>query len=90
MINEYLTEIWLIIGVICIIAEFFAIPNIGFLFFGFGALLNALIIYNYPLISLTNQITLFGLISLIWFCILYYPLKNTYIAKLLLMKTIPI
>jgi len=76
MINEYLTEIWLIIGVICVVMEFFAIPNIGFLFFGFGALSNALIMYNYPLISLTNQVTFFGLLSLIWFCILYYPLKK--------------
>ncbi|HJD61800.1 MAG TPA: NfeD family protein [Rickettsia endosymbiont of Columbicola hoogstraali] len=81
MINEYLTEIWLIIGVICIIAEFFTIPNIGFLFFGFGALLNALIIYHYPLINLTNQITIFGLLSLIWFCILYYPLKKYVYSK---------
>lgn len=76
MINNYLTEIWLIIGLTCIIVEFLAIPNIGFLFFGFGALSNALITYNYPLINLKSQITIFGLFSLIWFCILYYPLKK--------------
>ncbi|ABV84599.1 MULTISPECIES: NfeD family protein [spotted fever group] len=76
MINNYLTEIWLIIGIICIVVEFFAVPSIGFLFFGLGALSNTLVVYNYPLVSLTNQITFFGILSLIWFCILYYPLKK--------------
>ncbi|GAA5252878.1 NfeD family protein [Candidatus Rickettsia kedanie] len=76
MINNYLTEIWLIIGIICVVVEFFAVPNIGFLFFGFGALSNTLVVYNCPLVSLTNQITFFGILSLIWFCILYYPLKK--------------
>ncbi|AAY61882.1 NfeD family protein [Rickettsia felis] len=76
MINNYLTEIWLIIGIICVVVEFFAVPNIGFLFFGLGALSNTLVVYNYPLVSLTNQITFFGILSLIWFCILYYPLKK--------------
>jgi len=81
MINNYLTEIWLIIGIICLIIEFFAVPSIGFLFLGFGALSNALIIYNNSLINLTNQITFFGLLSLIWFCILYYPLKKYVYCK---------
>ncbi|ABV74678.1 hypothetical protein A1C_01835 [Rickettsia akari str. Hartford] len=76
MINNYLTEIWLIIGIICVVVEFFAVPNIGFLFFGLGALSKTLVVYNYPLVSLTNQITFFGILSLIWFCILYYPLKK--------------
>ncbi|MCC8467916.1 MAG: NfeD family protein [Rickettsia endosymbiont of Eriopis connexa] len=76
MINNYLTEIWLIIGIICVVVEFFAVPSIGFLFFGLGALSNTLVVYNYPLVSLTNQITFFGILSLIWFCILYYPLKK--------------
>ncbi len=76
MINNYLTEIWLIIGIIYVIVEFFAVPSIGFLFFGLGALSNTLMVYNYPLVSLTNQITFFGILSLVWFCILYYPLKK--------------
>ncbi|MGL4226239.1 MAG: NfeD family protein [Rickettsia sp.] len=75
MINNYLTEIWLIIGIICVAIEFFAAPSIGFLFFGFGALSNALVVYNYD-INLQNQITIFGILSLIWFCVLYYPLKK--------------
>ncbi|BDU60335.1 hypothetical protein FLA4_07450 [Candidatus Rickettsia kotlanii] len=76
MINNYLTEIWLITGIICIVVEFFAVSSIGFLFFGLGALSNTLVVYNYPLVSLTNQITFFGILSLIWFCILYYHLKK--------------
>ena len=76
MINNYLTEIWLIIGIICLVVECVAVPSIGFLFFGLGALSNTLVVYNYPLVGLTNQITLFGILSLIWFCILYYPLKK--------------
>gem|GEM_PF-2117163 len=80
MINNYLTEIWLIIGIICVAIEFFAVPSIGFLFFGFGALSNALVVYNYD-INLQNQITIFGILSLIWFCVLYYPLKKYVFSK---------
>ncbi|MFY9589685.1 NfeD family protein [Rickettsia endosymbiont of Halotydeus destructor] len=75
MFNISLTELWLIIGVICFIIEFFATPNIGFLFFGFGALSNTIIIHNYPIL-LKEQITIFGLISLLWFIILWRPLKK--------------
>ncbi|AFE49917.1 NfeD family protein [Rickettsia prowazekii] len=78
MINNYLNEIWLIIGIICILVECYIVQNMGFLFLGLGALSNSLFVYNKPLVifTLTNQITFFGLFSLVWFCILYYPLKK--------------
>lgn len=70
-----ISEIWLLIGIICLIIEFTAIPNIGFLFFGFGALSNAILIYNYPL-DFKSQIIIFGLMSFIWFAILWPFLKK--------------
>lgn len=73
--NNYLTEIWLIIGIICLVIEFFAVLSIGFLFLGLGALSNTPVVYNYD-INLQNQITIFGILSLIWFSILYLPLKK--------------
>ncbi|WP_041405227.1 NfeD family protein [Rickettsia canadensis] len=75
MIHNYLTEIWLIIGIICVVIEFFTVPSIGFLFLGLGALSNTLVVYNYD-INLQNQIMIFGILSLIWFSILYLPLKK--------------
>ncbi|MCC8369283.1 MAG: NfeD family protein [Rickettsia endosymbiont of Oxypoda opaca] len=79
MFSITLTELWLIIGVICFIIEFGAAPNIGFLFFGFGALSNAIITYNYPIL-LKEQLTIFGLLSLLWFIMLWRPIKK-YIYK---------
>ncbi|AAU03725.1 rickettsial conserved hypothetical protein [Rickettsia typhi str. Wilmington] len=76
MINNSLNEIWLIIGIICILVECYIVQNIGFLFLGLGALSNSLVVYNNPLVTLINQITFFGVFSLLWFCILYFPLKK--------------
>jgi membrane protein implicated in regulation of membrane protease activity len=75
MFGISLIELWLIIGVMFLVIEFIAAPNIGFLFFGFGALSNAILIYNYPIL-LKGQITIFGLLSLIWFVVLWWPLKK--------------
>lgn len=67
-------EIWLVLGVICILIEFSAISGIGFLFAGFGALTNAILIYNFPE-SKDYQIISFGILSLLWFLLLWWPLK---------------
>ncbi|WP_347938574.1 NfeD family protein [Rickettsia oklahomensis] len=75
MINNYPTNIWLIIGLICLVIELFTVSSIVFLFFGLGALSNTLMVYNYN-INLQNQIMIFSILSLIWFIILYLPLKK--------------
>ena len=38
-------EIWLALGIICILAELAAIPGIGLLFIGLGALSTSILIY---------------------------------------------
>lgn len=72
--NITLVELWLIAGIICIIIEFFKLPNIGFLFLGLGALSNTILLSNYPYF-LKYQLITFGLISFFWFVILWWPLK---------------
>lgn len=67
-------EIWLAIGVALILIEF-TVPGIGFLFLGFGCISNAILIYNVPEI-IHYQFASAGIISLIWFLILWWPLKT--------------
>lgn len=69
-----LVQLWLIIGIIFIVIEFVKLPNIGFLFLGLGALSNAILLSNYPYF-LQYQLIAFGLISFLWFAILWWPLK---------------
>lgn len=66
--------IWLIIGFVCLIIEF-KLPTIGFLFLGLGGLTNAVLVSSYPP-CLDYQFVCFGLVSLAWFIILWYPLKK--------------
>jgi membrane protein implicated in regulation of membrane protease activity len=67
-------EIWLLVGVIFILIEFSTIPGIGFLFVGFGSLSNAILIYNYPQLA-EYHIAAVGILSMLWFLILWWPLK---------------
>ncbi len=73
-------EIWLIIGIVCIIIEFSKVPGIGFLFLGLGALTSSALISSYPEI-IDYQIATFGLISLAWFLALWWPLKKFVYGK---------
>ena len=77
MINLGITpiEIWLGIGIIFILLEFTAVPGIGFLFVGFGAILSSIIYYYYPLLQ-QYQITTLGFSTLTCFLILWWPLKT--------------
>ncbi|KAF8818460.1 NfeD family protein [Rickettsia endosymbiont of Cardiosporidium cionae] len=62
-------KIWLIIGVIFIILEFFVIQSVGLLFLGFGSLSIA-IISEYFSICYIYQIVIFSILSLVWLIIL--------------------
>ena len=73
-------EIWLLIGIALILIEFSTIPGIGFLFVGFGCLSTAILIYYYPLI-IQYQLVALGLFSLLWFLLLWWPLKRYVYGK---------
>lgn len=73
--NICAVETWLAVGIICIIIEFSQIPGIGFFFLGLGALTTSALISSYLEIS-DYQIATFGLISLTWFLVLWWPLKK--------------
>jgi membrane protein implicated in regulation of membrane protease activity len=67
-------EIWLVVGVIFILAEFTAVPGIGLLFIGLGALSASISMYYLPSLA-SYQVASVGLLSLAWFLVLWWPLK---------------
>lgn len=73
-------EVWLIIGVVFIVIEFSTIPGIGFLFLALGSLTNSILLSSYPEIA-QYQIATFGIGSLLWFLILWWPLKKFVYGK---------
>lgn len=75
MINISPVELWLLVGCICLIAEFTNLPGIGLLFLGLGSLTTSIFIYNYPR-YIDYQLATVGLISLLWLIILWWPLKK--------------
>lgn len=70
---------WLVLGIIFIIIEVFAIPGIGFLFAGLGAItLGALLTFDLMFASgWTEHIAYFFFFTTVWAVILWVPLKNT-------------
>lgn len=71
-------NIWLIIGVACLLLEVMAIPGIGFLFAGLGALLlGGLLTFGFITASeLTDQLVYFLFFTAVWWGILWQPLKR--------------
>ena len=69
------TEIWLLVGIILIILEFSQLPGIGFLFLGFGAISVSVITNYWQQETLLTQFAYFGISSLFWFIVLWYPIK---------------
>lgn len=72
-------ELLVLIGMITIVIEMFFMPGLGFLFFGMGCLTTAGIICYFPNM-LDYQYILIGGMSVIWFTLLWKPLKH-YIHK---------
>ena len=70
-----LPQLWLLFGIVLIILEFSLLTGIGFLFIGLGAVSNAVIISYLGQSSLFSQLGYFGIMSLLWFLLLWYPLK---------------
>ena len=72
-------ELWLVLGTVFLIIEL-QVSGIGFLFLGLGSLSNAALIYIYPILSQYHYSS-FGLLSFLWFIILWWPLKRYMQAK---------
>ncbi len=69
------TMLWLLCGIILIILEFSQLPGIGFLFLGFGAISTSIITNYWQGETLLAQFSYFGIFSLFWFILLWYPLR---------------
>lgn len=70
------TTLWLFLGVVLIILEFSQLPGIGFLFLGLGAITTSVITNYWQQQALLVQFAYFGISSLVWFIMLWYPLKS--------------
>lgn len=67
---------WLILGLACVIIDFFFIQSLVLLFFGLGALTTALAL-GYDLISnLEHQVIVFFVSATFWCLALWRPLKK--------------
>ena len=69
---------WLGIGVILIILDIIAIGGVGFIFLGLGAISTSVFLSYFDL--WLHQVPFFGIASLIWFILLYKPIKR-YLSK---------
>jgi membrane protein implicated in regulation of membrane protease activity len=69
---------WLGIGVILIILDIIAIGGVGFIFLGLGAISTSVCLSYFDLEL--HQVPFFGIASLIWFILLYKPIKR-YLSK---------
>jgi len=68
--------LWLLFGVALIILEFSQVPGIGFLFLGLGGISTSIITNYWQEETLLTQFAYFGIASLAWFMLLWYPLKT--------------
>jgi len=70
---------WLVLGVIFVLIEVLAIPAMGFLFAGIGAItLGGLIIFNFiALEGVMYHIAYFFFFTTVWAIILWKPLKKS-------------
>jgi membrane protein implicated in regulation of membrane protease activity len=68
--------LWLSFGIFLIILEFSQLPGIGFLFLGFGAITTAIIANYLQAENILIQFAYFGILSITWFALLWYPMKK--------------
>ena len=73
-LSTHHTEGWVVLGLVCIMAEMFMIPGLGLLFVGLGSLSLVLIEFIWPQIYELQYIALI-LLSLMWFVFLWKPMK---------------
>lgn len=68
--------LWLIFGILLITLEFAQLPGIGFLFLGLGSVSTSIMVNYWQEQTLLTQFAYFGIFSISWFAILWYPLKS--------------
>lgn len=68
--------LWLSFGIFLIVLEFSQLPGIGFLFLGFGAITTAIIANYLQAETILIQFAYFGISSIAWFALLWYPMKK--------------
>lgn len=78
LLIDNIAFVWITIAIIFLFLEASAIPGVGFLFAGLsalsvGGLISFSIIDNY---DYTAQFIFCSLFAIIWFCVLWYPLKK--------------
>ena len=76
MISITPSILWLLFGISLIILEFSQLPGIGFLFLGFGAITTAIITNDLKAETILIQFAYFGISSIAWFALLWYPMKK--------------
>ena len=76
MISITPSILWILFGISLIILEFSQLPGIGFLFLGFGAITTAIITNYLKSESMLIQFAYFGISSIAWFALLWYPMKK--------------
>ena len=76
MISITPSILWLLFGMSLIILEFSQLPGIGFLFLGFGAITTAIITNYLKAETMLIQFAYFGISSIAWFALLWYPMKK--------------
>ena len=76
MISITPSILWLLFGISLIILEFSQLPGIGFLFLGFGAITTAIITNYLKGETMLIQFAYFGISSIAWFALLWYPMKK--------------
>lgn len=76
MISITPSMLWLLFGISLIILEFSQLPGIGFLFLGFGAITAAIITNYLKAETILIQFAYFGISSIAWFALLWYPMKK--------------
>ena len=67
-------EFFISIGLFAVIVEIFFVPGLGLLFLGFGSFSTAFVIYILPNMA-EYQYVLLGVLSILWFALLWKPLK---------------
>lgn len=73
--------IWLIIGVITIIIEFFVVAGLGFVFAGLGALVTGALLQLGLIESTSAQLVSFAVATSLWALLLWKPLKSALAKK---------
>ena len=76
MISITPSILWILFGISLIILEFSQLPGIGFLFLGFGAITTAIITNYLKAETMLIQFAYFGISSIAWFALLWYPMKK--------------